>query len=155
VGSVTATTREQDLEVAIEVYSKLIETQEKALPMVLVTEEGSNERELYALTHITDEVRPSTYVYQIAEHYRMNGRVVEQMILQNESWIHKYDEEGNEEGLDEAASFALYNRDGTFMYVIIPFTRMGDGSVHWQPRQVIDTEHLDGDIPDALKEVMS
>jgi len=146
---------EIEFEQAIEVYSQIIEKNpDGALAMLLVKEQGNNELSLYALTNVTDEVRPRVYIEQVAAHYSANGRVVEQMILQNEAWIHLQNTETGEYGLGECASFMLYHRDGTKKLAIIPFARLGDGTVNWQPRQEVDVDSIGGDVLDAMKEAM-
>jgi len=89
-----------------------------------------------------------------ADTYRQAGKGIDQMILQNEAWMHLMDMETGEVGLEECASFVLFNRNGTHKCIIIPFVRLGDGTVNWRPRQSID-DSFDGEVPDAMKEAMS
>ena len=146
---------ELDLEESITIFSKIIEDQPGgALPMLLVTESGTKERGLFCLSRVDDNIRPRHYIEQVADTYRQAGKGIDQMILQNEAWMHLMDMETGEVGLEECASFVLFNRNGTHKCIIIPFVRLGDGTVNWRPRQSID-DSFDGEVPDAMKEAMS
>lgn len=144
-------------EQALRVYKPLVESTEQAMT-VLMTESAGKP----TLTVIQHRGIQSALA-MIIEQQRIDGTVIDAVLLSAEVWVKTYAEDVSEEqivedepiptSLSEAVTFVFANRDGVTWCATQEFVRTNEG-VRWNTEHGLVQEPPEGGAADLLREMV-